>query len=202
MDDGFLTRWSRRKLDGREVPDAPPPDADAEPVVDAAELPAEEGAVTPEEIAALPAAADITLDTDITAFLRKGVPALLRNAALQRLWVLDPDIRNFVGDARDYAWDWNVPGGVPVSGPLETGTDIPAMLRRVFGEDSETARENVIVQSMPAETPPAPAPRAPVNFAAEEQVAPMPDEFSDETEDEQTVEESAPVRRHGSALPA
>lgn len=201
MADDFLARWSRRKLEGRTAPAAPSPDeASGISAAESHEPQIAEDAITEEEIAALPAISDITLETDITAFLRKGVPAALRNAALQRLWVLDPEIRNFVGEARDYAWDWNTPGGVPVSGPLEAGTDIPSMLRRVFGEDGESARENVIAK-------PESAPQA---FTQERSAAPRaatPNEDGETaksripSQDEVSSEDAAPIRRHGGALP-
>lgn len=203
MTDDFLARWSRRKLEGRAAAHEQPPkdagqvsprDAPAPQIVD-------DDTMTPEEIAALPAIPDITLETDFTAFLRKGVPAALRNAALQRLWVLDPDIRDFVGDARDYAWDWNTPGGVPVSGPLESGTDIPAMLRRVFGEESDAARENVIASSEAAPQPHTPEQPASSGVPATDQAV-RPAESRILLAEDPNLEESAPIRRHGSALPA
>ena len=53
--------------------------------------------------------------TDLAALrdaLGPQVSPLLRQAALRRLWALDPAIRDFVGPA-DYAWDFNAPDGVP-----------------------------------------------------------------------------------------
>jgi hypothetical protein len=135
----FLSRWSRRKLEARreeeaatsplpaQEAEAPPPEAASDVAQDAPDL-------TPEEIAALPKIEEITAETDITVFLRKGVPEMLKNAALRRMWLLDPKIRDFVGDARDYAYDWNVPGGVPGNGPLLPTDDVEAMVRQVFGD--------------------------------------------------------------------
>jgi Protein of unknown function (DUF3306) len=201
MTDDFLARWSRRKLGGRAAPEeGSPKDSERGSQADAPAPRIADETMTPEEIAALPAISDITLETDITAFLRRGVPAALRNAALQRLWVLDPDIRNFVGEARDYAWDWNTPGGVPVSGPIESGTDIPAMLRRVFGEESETTRENVIASSETAPPPLKQEQPASSPASATEQAA-QPAESGIPSVKEDSSGESAPVRRHGSALP-
>lgn len=200
MKDGFLARWSRRKLEGRDAPIEQEPGA-AMPAPELSHPEAVDDVITPEELAALPPIADITLETDIAAFLRKGVPSALRNAALQRLWVLDPDIRNFVGDARDYAWDWNTPGGVPVSGPLEPGTDVAAMLRRIFGEEPAPARENVIAKS---EAPPSPPARE--QPASPRSVPPNPEEppakSRNVSESELAPEDVAPIRRHGGALPA
>lgn len=132
--DDFLSRWSRRKLGARQeearAPDAPPADP-----------PAEEQELTPEEIAALPKVEDLTPETDITVFFRKGVPEFLRNAALRRMWSLDPAIRDFEGPARDYAWDWNVPGGVPGNGPMLPTDDVESMVRQVFGESRDASTE-------------------------------------------------------------
>jgi Protein of unknown function (DUF3306) len=132
----FLSRWSRRKIEmRREKPPvaAPAPVALPEPE-DAQAVSGEEAALTPEELAALPSIEELTPDTDITVFLRKGVPEFLKNAALRRMWSLDPAIRDYVGDARDYSYDWNVPGGVPGNGPLPPGDDVEAMVGRMFGD--------------------------------------------------------------------
>jgi hypothetical protein len=144
MSDSFLSRWSRRKREAREAEREPDGPAEAEEQraggeagQQAAEkVPAEpeEPALTPEEIAELPKLEELTAETDISVFLRKGVPEPLRNAALRRMWSLDPAIRDFVGEARDYGYDWNTPGGVPGAGELLPGDDVTAMLRGVFGE--------------------------------------------------------------------
>jgi hypothetical protein len=124
MSDDFLSRWSRRKLEARHPPERP---ATTRPAP-------EEPEITPEELAALPKPEEMTAETDLAAFFRKGVPEMLRNAALRRMWALDPAIREFEGPARDYAWDWNIPGGVPGNGPLAPTDDVESMLRQVFGE--------------------------------------------------------------------
>jgi hypothetical protein len=135
--DTFLTRWSRRKLEERRAPD---PRSPAENPV-AREEPPEETAepeATAEEIAALPKIEDLTPDTDITGFLRKGVPEVLRKAALRRMWSLDPAIRDYVSEAREYAYDWNVPGSIPGNGPLLPTDDVASMVERVFGGAERT----------------------------------------------------------------
>jgi hypothetical protein len=117
--EGFLARWSRLKREGGEAvappkaPSAEPPAAEATPAAPArAEpVPAPEPEA-PVDLAALPKLEDLTPASDITAFLRKGVPTALRNAALRRMWSLDPTIRDYIGPM-DYGWDWNTPGGVP-----------------------------------------------------------------------------------------
>jgi len=81
---------------------------------------------------ALPKLEELTASTDITVFLRKDVPEPLRNAALRRFWALDPEIRSYVGPL-DYAYDWNVPGGVPGGGELSPGFDAARMVSEIMG---------------------------------------------------------------------
>jgi hypothetical protein len=143
VSDNFLSRWSRRKQQVRQTEElfiAPPTEAvdTAAPIRPSqAEAPLTggergEGGLTPEEIAALPPVESLTAEADITMFLRKGVPEFLRNAALRRIWSLDPSIRDYVGEALDYAYDWNVQGGVPGNGPLLPSDDVAAMVHQVF----------------------------------------------------------------------
>jgi hypothetical protein len=139
----FLARWSRRKLERQRAaeevsPPLPaqetlPPATEAGGTKTGSAAPVEPE-LTAEEIAALPKIEDLTADSDIAVFLRKGVPEMLKNAALRRLWLLDPTIRDYVGEAREYAYDWNVPGGVPGNGPLLPSDDVEGMLRQIFGD--------------------------------------------------------------------
>jgi hypothetical protein len=87
----------------------------------------------PVDLSALPKLKDLTATTDMTLFLRKGVPENIRNAALRKSWALDPAIRNYVNPALDYAYDWNVPGGVPGSSELAAGTDIAQLVSQIIG---------------------------------------------------------------------
>src|SRR4051812_4455753 len=163
----FLSRWSRRKLELRQgqtepvdVPDAGVGDVAAESPA-AAEA---EDALTPEEIAALPKVEELTPETDIRVFLKKGVPELLRNAALRRMWSLDPAIRDYVSEAREYAYDWNVPGGVPGNGPLLPSDNVEEMLGQIFGDRPR-------VPAAPVSAPTQPLPEAsPVPIDAQNDV--------------------------------
>ncbi len=135
-DKGFLARWSQRKQEARQ------PERDA-PVTDSGVTagPATEAEAPQEfDLSSLPSLDELTAETDITAFLRKGVPEHLRNAALRRSWALDPAIRNYVNPALDYAYDWNTPGGVPGSSELGAGVDVARLVSQIMGTD-ETAVE-------------------------------------------------------------
>ncbi|UHC15976.1 DUF3306 domain-containing protein [Methylobacterium currus] len=134
MSDGFLARWSRRKRDEARRPAEIPPVAPAEPAAEPAE---DDGSLSPEELAQLPSLDALTAATDLAPFLRAGVPRALRNAALRRMWSVDPAIRDFVSEAREYAYDWNTPGGVPGTGGLIPAEEVRAMVERVFGGGEE-----------------------------------------------------------------
>jgi Protein of unknown function (DUF3306) len=128
----FLARWSQRKHEAKQ------PDRDAPTVnADAPSGPVAESDVAQEfDLSSLPKLEDMTATTDITAFLRKGVPEHLRNAALRKSWALDPAIRNYVNPALDYAYDWNTPGGVPGSSEIGSGMDVARLVSQIMGGGS------------------------------------------------------------------
>ncbi len=207
-DEPFFARWSKRK---RAAEDAPEPAAETPPEPEIA--PEADDSISPEELAALPAVDDFTPQTDIRPFLRKGVPKSLRHAALRRMWLLTPAIRDHNDPAVDYAWDWNTPGGVPGDGAAPSVERAAEMLR-----DLVTPRRNAEPQTdlenhekPPPETPtPAPVsapqhcppsegkpPREPVSGA--EDTVPL---RKDNLEEKQSGNDAPPPRkRHGSALP-
>jgi Protein of unknown function (DUF3306) len=135
QDKSFLARWSQRKQEAKQ-PDRDVPAAEA----NVAPAPVAEGDVPQEfDLSSLPKLEEITSATDITAFLRKGVPEHLRNAALRKSWALDPAIRNYVNPALDYAYDWNTPGGVPGSSEIGAGMDVARLVSQIMGSgDSVT----------------------------------------------------------------
>lgn len=141
-DEDFLTRWSRRKRQAKDEAVEPVPEPKPESPDDGDK--AEELAAEPEEefdLASLPPIESITQATDVTVFLRKGVPSDLARAALRRAWVADPAIRDFVGLAEN-AWDFNDPNGIPGFGPLEqSAEEVTKLVSQVFGEASRTVEE-------------------------------------------------------------
>ena len=135
-DKGFLARWSQRKREAKQQePEAPVADADVPP-----KPVAESDAAQQFDLSSLPKLEDVTETTDITGFLRKGVPEHLRNAALRKSWALDPAIRNYVNPALEYAYDWNTPGGVPGSSEIEGAMDVARLVSQIMGS-SEPAIE-------------------------------------------------------------
>lgn len=159
-DKGFLARWSQRKQEAKQ-PERETPVADAE----IATAPATEAEAAPEfDLSSLPTIEELTSETDITAFLRKGVPEHLRNAALRKSWALDPAIRNYVNPALDYAYDWNTPGGVPGNSELGAGIDVARMVSQIMGTGETPAAPPTSAAAVPAEiakVPEAPEPDLP-----------------------------------------
>jgi Protein of unknown function (DUF3306) len=154
-DKGFLARWSQRKQEAKQP--EPKPDAPAAESVESSGSSAPQGEdVTPEfDLSTLPKLEELTGSTDITAFLRKGVPEHLRNAALQKSWALDPAIRNYVNPALEYAYDWNAPGGVPGGGELGAGVDVVRMVSQIMGEPAaETIKSDANLKDEAAAGPP------------------------------------------------
>jgi hypothetical protein len=193
--EGFLSRWSRRKravVEG-SVPVEPTPPAPLEAKPEA--LPAE-----PEDDfdpASLPPIESLTIESDFKAFLHRKVPLELRSAALRRAWSLDPAIRDFIGPA-DYAWDYNAPDGVP-GFALELGGDAMKLLSHALGLDAPPPKPEAAEAEAPPAEPPALA-EAPAIEATPE--APGLSIAEAVPEPEAALEPPAPrPRRHGSALP-
>lgn len=122
--------------------------------------------------ASLPSLESIDAGTDVSAFLRPGVPAELTQAALRRAWVTDPAIRDFVGIAEN-AWDFNAPGGVPGFEPLRAIDDVQRLAAQVLGTlpapppetDPSDGQESAVAVEPPGQpvsqhTPPEAAPPA------------------------------------------
>ncbi|WP_163264489.1 DUF3306 domain-containing protein [Chelativorans alearense] len=174
--DNPFARWSRRKLAARE---AGSPTADEAGQVDNAvgEEDAERGDLQPAPPEPdtdvppepLPRIEDLTAESDLSAFLRQGVPAALKNTALRKMWTLDPVIRDYIGPA-EYAWDFNKPGSMAGFGPLEAGKSVVNFLSKAGSSDpQDTAAE------------PQPPPGVPT-ASSDENVAALPDRQAEPAE--------------------
>ena len=102
-DDGFLSRWSRRKREERPREDADD-DAGAQP--EAAGEHAEFQAENEREIVeSLPDIETMDDSSDFSVFLQDGVPEALKRRALRKLWRLNPVLANLDG-LNDYDEDF------------------------------------------------------------------------------------------------
>jgi hypothetical protein len=160
--ENFLERWSRRKLADAEpaAPKqkqiAPQPEKENRPAApvasdDAPNAPVAKTEDKPFDPASLPSIESIDVNTDVTAFLRPGVPADLTRAALRRAWSSDPAIRDFVGLVEN-GWDFNDPNAMGGFGPI--GADEAArLLAQAMGELPELAKK--MLAELPEESAPA-----------------------------------------------
>jgi Protein of unknown function (DUF3306) len=208
--ENFINRWSRRK---REAADEVAQSKKADPT-QTINPPGEEPELSSRlsaepsaeefDVSSLPSIDSIGAGTDITAFMRPGVPSALRHAALRRAWAADPAIRNFVGLNENY---WNDVAGAaaaPGFGDLDPGVDVKRMVSELFGDSAPKKTE-----AGPPTTSSSPA-------VASEQVV---DETDKESLPKQQCNEDprapstkiaavhnepqggSPIRRHGGALP-
>ena len=206
-DKGFLSRWSQRKQEAKQPEPKP-----EEPTAEANPAPAPVAETEPEpefDLSSLPKLEEMTGTTDITGFLRKGVPEQLRNAALRQSWALDPAIRNYVNPALEYAYDWNTPGGVPGSSEIGAGMDVARLVSQIMGtgespaETSEPAGDPATKRDDPAqacepEATQTPAPDLPTQSI---RLAQKPGTEAAQAGESDNAASQQPVRRHGSAKP-
>ena len=133
------------------------------------------------------------------------MPEALRNAALRKIWALDPAIRDYRSEALDYAYDWNAPGGVPGGAELPTDYDSREMVARIFGDGP--VDENVI-GNVASQQNQMLSEEKPLETVSEPQIAPVESEKIEVSHKvspqlEAPDQDAAPHkrRRHGSALP-
>lgn len=156
-DDGFVSRWSKRKRAAREPapvePAAPAPGPDPPPEAGEADVAAD-----------LPDVDSLDETSDFSVFLREGVPDAIRRKALRKLWRLNPLFANLDG-LNDYDEDFTdaatvVEGlktlyqaGKGLVGPDEDKDEAAAAAAPVHdpGADSPPAADP---DSLPAESPP------------------------------------------------
>lgn len=219
--DGFLARWSRRKRAAEADPaprpaDPPAPDAAATPGAGAPEAGTDRAGAPPLaarpacpipdlpaiDLASLPRIEDLTAESDFSLFLRPGIPAMLRDAALKRMWSLDPAIRDYIGPV-EYQWDFNTPGGLPFGFGPDLGGDAAKLLAQAIGQVERLAGrlegdDPAAPPSGPATAGAPPAPAAGPDLLAAAEPPPADPEAPAPAA---AVEPAMPRRRHGGALP-
>lgn len=155
----FLKRWSRRKIEAREGPDA----ADPAPVADGeAHLPAGDPAAPPEGKRELSEAdfADVDFEaldakSDYSRFLQAGVPDSIKYKALRKLWMSDA-VFTTPDPFQDYLHDYTDAAVAVPPGTLKTAyrigkgflTDEEVVEWEKLGHPAETE----VSAKLPAET--------------------------------------------------
>ena len=209
--DNFLTRWSRRK---REAGEGKEKNETGEAVA-APELENQHGkpvapdaAPIPEfDAESLPPIETISAETDITAFMRTGVPETLKHAALRRAWASDPVIRDFVGLNENF-WDAAGPDGIPGFGNLDPNLDVRRMVSELFGEtprqDTQPEREAdraADSSALPTDNSPATLDPPQATLASDGSVPQRNENAAAQIEPSESVPEKKISRRHGGAIP-
>lgn len=192
--ENFLERWSRRKLanaepaapEQKEIPPQTEIATDAAAPVANGDAPAENTEDKPFDPACLPSIESIGADTDVTAFLRPGVPADLTRAALRRAWSSDPAIRDFVGLVEN-GWDFNDPQAMGGFGPIGAG-EAARLLAQAMGELPEFAEK--VLAELPKESTRVDDREQP------EQAADLPQLVQSATGESSAPPESGDVRRN------
>lgn len=218
-EDNIFSRWSRRKQAERHDKAPAPGEEQAAPeavdfdVGSADRQPPEEEHEADEP---LPSLDDLTAQSDLSAFLRKGVPDALKSAALRKMWSLDPAIRDYIGPSEN-AWDFNQPGSMAGFGPLDAKEAVVDFLSKLG--DGEKPGPASRTAEMPASSPQQIAEVSPEHDASAssegtDEAVPLPDNAagveqpSDTSADTatgtaRTGKSSHPAapRRHGGAMP-
>lgn len=217
--DNFLNRWSRRKRDAAEAqPEqsggdetSAAPKAEGNTSEGATASPPARPTVAEFDVANLPPIESIDAGTDISAFMKPGVPSALRHAALRRAWSADPAIRDFMGPTENY-WDGVGPEGIPGFGPLDPALDVKRMVSELFGEVVPPSGERDSSALPSVSAPPAESGgqhegdklAEPVSAAASEETVSQRTE-NGATQNHSLKDTSEPnqkiIRRHGGAMP-
>lgn len=143
-DDGFLSRWSRRKraaITDRDEAAAVSEELAADVAGDSAEadLPEAEGVeeLSDAEILekfSLKDPDELGPGDDFSGFMRSAIPDHLRRRALRTLWRSNPVLANLDG-LNDYDGDWT--GGSVPSGQLKTAYEVGVGFVRGLAQASE-----------------------------------------------------------------
>ena len=151
--ENFLERWSKRKITERDRSTADQTTADKKTADDRASRDDQVSAIVPPrsdgtappssdetfDLTQLPSIDSIGANTDVTAFLRPGVPSELTRAALRRAWSSDPAIRDFVGLVEN-GWDFNDPSAMPGFGPISP-EEVARLTAQIISALPEAPRE-------------------------------------------------------------
>ena len=209
--DNFLSRWSRRKreaCEGKDKNETGEAVAAPEPENQQGK-PAAPGAAPIREfdVESLPPIEKISAETDITAFMRTGVPETLKHAALRRAWASDPIIRDFVGLNENF-WDAAGPDGISGFGDLDPNLDVRRMVSELFGETPrqdtrpESEADRVTDSSaLPTDNSPDAADLPKATLPSPENLPQRNENAAAQIEPSESAPEKKISRRHGGAIP-
>src|SRR5262245_560294 len=205
--ENFISRWSRRKRDAGDEKAQPEDKKTADEASLKSPQPGAASPPVPEfDPASLPPIESIEAGTDISAFMRSGVPSALRHAALRRAWSADPAIRDFLGLNENF-WDASGPEGISGFGELDRSLDVKRMVSELFGENAPEAAKS---DSSDNSAAPSAVSQGGIDETSKSDVRPETEVVDNPrhteiaaTQNQPAPERSEPkpLRRHGGALP-
>jgi len=157
-DEGFISRWSRRKEEARE----PEREEEAPPASQEDQAVKPEAADEAEVVAQLPDIDSLDETSDFSAFMKEGVPQALKRKALRRLWRVNP-VFSFLDGMNEYDEDFNI----VTTGPEGVKTIYQVGKGMLGGRDEEEPAEPTPAEDEVAEGPESAEPQE-ANDPAEE----------------------------------
>lgn len=146
-DDGFLSRWSRRKEQAR-APETKDKAAEATPTTGEtppAEVPDEADPNESDIVAQLPDIESLNETSDFTVFMKEGVPQALKRQALRKLWRVNPAF-SFLDGMNEYDEDFTIVSSAPVKTIYQVG-------KGMLGDSDEEGAEPAVAMEEPGEQP-------------------------------------------------
>lgn len=176
--EGFLGRWSRlKRTQVKATPSVPAIGPAAEPA-EPPNLPAKQKEAGTEKPVVraedLPPIDGLTMESDISAFLKEGVPDELKNLALRKVWASDPFLAK--PDPLDiHNLDYTMPiltEAVKTVYQVGRGIVLPEDEKPVAAKPGESeampaSTATAVSAEAPAELPPAEASDTPIAIASE-----------------------------------
>jgi Protein of unknown function (DUF3306) len=164
MTDGFLSRWSKRKIDVREGKAVVEPEApvkvdlapDSPVVLNDGQVNAPLAVAPPPELPTLADTQSLTPESDFKPFMARGVASDVKNAAMKKLFT-DPHF-NVMDGLDTYIDDYSLPDPIPEAMLRKL---VSAKFLNLFAEEEEpatprddpdTAATEVVAQSPPEQT--------------------------------------------------
>ncbi|MGI9419975.1 MAG: DUF3306 domain-containing protein [Geminicoccaceae bacterium] len=123
-DEGFLSRWSRRKAEAKTADDTAALDPEVVPEAETSdETPSPRDPAEPAEfdVSTLPDIDSLGPGSDFSMFMQAGVPPALKTKALRKLWRVKPELANLDG-LLDYGED--LTGSFKVVDHLKTAYEV------------------------------------------------------------------------------
>ncbi|MBA5776631.1 DUF3306 domain-containing protein [Stappia sp. F7233] len=157
-EEGFLKRWSRLKQEAQTEPEAPTAEEETQDELDVIVEEAEDIEAANRAAAEAVDLEGLSYDSDFSVFLKKGVPAALKNAALRKLWASNPVLANVDG-LNDYDEDFRLGNqlGREFRSAWEAGRGYARKFEEMRKKAAEASGTEPVAGAAPTDAPSQPA---------------------------------------------